>query len=354
MAQFMAMAAVFTYVKPVAGIWIDTIPLFGTRRRHYALAGAVVGAVAWLAVGLVPVAFTPLLLALVLANTAVMLSNTVVGTLVVEWGQASGTVGRLTSLRLAGIQMARLVVGPLGAWLATRDLAWTAAVCAATNLLFLASTAVVLVEPPSPPGPSRWTAIKDELRLLVRDRTLWLVVAFVFLDELSPGFGTPFFYRMTDELHLPKSSIGAWSAVVAVAGMSASALYAVVHRKIALRRLLVFGVFIHAAGAPIVLALSTPASVLPVGAIYGLTQTLAALPLFDLAARASPRAGAALAYALVMSAINLAFAGSDILGVWLQEQLSLSFAGLVAINATSTLVVLPLIAILPAALVDSR
>ena len=98
--------------------------------------------------------------------------------------------------------------------------------------------------------------------------------------------------------------------------------------------------------------MSTPASVYPVGAIYGLTQTFAALPLFDLAARASPRAGAGLAYALVMSAINLAFAGSDLLGVWLQEQLALSFASLVVINAVSTFIVLPLIAVLPAALID--
>jgi hypothetical protein len=134
--------------------------------------------------------------------------------------------------------------------------------------------------------------------------------------------------------------------------MAASALYAVVLRRTSLRRLLVAGVFIHALGAPAVLALSTPASVYPVGAIYGLSQTLAALSIFDLAARASPREGAGLAYAMIMTTINVALALSDLLGVWLQARLSLPFAALVAVNAGSTLIVLPLIALLPRKIVD--
>src|SRR5689334_426323 len=37
MSGFMALAIFTNYIKPLAGILTDSVPLFGTRRRHYLL-----------------------------------------------------------------------------------------------------------------------------------------------------------------------------------------------------------------------------------------------------------------------------------------------------------------------------
>ena len=78
---------------------------------------------------------------------------------------------------------------------------------------------------------------------------------------------------------------------------------------------------------------------------------LGQLPLFDLAARAAPRGSAALAYALMMSAWNLAVAASDIFGSWLFHRYGLTFIHLVWLNAGATAATLILVPLLPRRLV---
>src|SRR5947207_9844628 len=48
MAGFMAISAFAWYLKPVAGLLTDCIPLFGTRRRHYLLLNAALAGALWL------------------------------------------------------------------------------------------------------------------------------------------------------------------------------------------------------------------------------------------------------------------------------------------------------------------
>ena len=75
-------------------------------------------------------------------------------------------------------------------------------------------------------------------------------------------------------------------------------------------------------------------------AVNGLGGTLAVIPLYDLAARATPRGCEGLGFALMMSLRNLAVNGGDWIGSWLMQSWHWSFSGLVFISAGTTLLVL--------------
>lgn len=148
-------------LKPIAGILTDAFPLFGTRRRHYMIFGAVIAAAMWglmaLAAGNLtavgdagesPSGYGLLLGAAVVMNIAMVFSSTVMGGLMVEAGQAYGAPGRIASLRQV-VQSVALVLGPMcGGYLAERAYGLTAGIAAGTVLALAAICAVVLKEKP--------------------------------------------------------------------------------------------------------------------------------------------------------------------------------------------------------------
>ncbi|MCF7734441.1 MAG: hypothetical protein K9N23_22350 [Akkermansiaceae bacterium] len=81
---------------------------------------------------------------------------------------------------------------------------------------------------------------------------------------------------------------------------------------------------------------------------------LVQMPLFDLAARATPKGSEALGYSIIISVWNWGLLCSDLLGSALYENYRLPFKTLVWINAATTLVVLVAVPFLPKLLVDRR
>src|SRR5205807_9166707 len=53
-AAFFALTQCTNYIKPIAGVFTDYIPLFGTRRRHYLLISLTACGIMWLVLGVVP------------------------------------------------------------------------------------------------------------------------------------------------------------------------------------------------------------------------------------------------------------------------------------------------------------
>jgi MFS family permease len=83
------------------------------------------------------------------------------------------------------------------------------------------------------------------------------------------------------------------------------------------------------------------------------------LPLFDLAARATPKGSESFGYALLMSVYNIAvFAISNPIGSWLYEHPSAGWhhnlSRLIWLNTGTSLVALVLVPILPRILVSQR
>ena len=90
MATFLALGGLPWYFKIAAGLLSDSVPIWGTRRRHYLLVSAVLAAVLWIVIGQVPRTFLSLLLAVIATNTMLVVGSTVVGALLVEAEQQLG------------------------------------------------------------------------------------------------------------------------------------------------------------------------------------------------------------------------------------------------------------------------
>src|SRR5215471_8816906 len=113
MAVFFAVSALAWYFKPLAGVLSDSVPLFGTRRRHYLLLSALAAGAFWLLTGWVPHTYASLLAAVVAMNAMLVVGSTVVGGVMVEAGQRYGATGRLTSARYFVMNVCILLGGPL-------------------------------------------------------------------------------------------------------------------------------------------------------------------------------------------------------------------------------------------------
>jgi predicted MFS family arabinose efflux permease len=88
-------------------------------------------------------------------------------------------------------------------------------------------------------------------------------------------------------------------------------------------------------------------SAIIISTLTGISSILCVLPLYDLAARATPKRSESLGYALIFSVWNFADAISDMLGSSLYDNYNLGFNELVWINTFTTAAILFLIPILP-------
>ena len=117
-----------------------------------------------------------------------------------------------------------------------------------------------------------------------------------------------------------------------------------------MKTLLVASIIVHALGTLFYLYYKTPGAAIAITALEGVTQTLAILPVYDLAARGTPKGSEALGYSIMMSVWNLTNSLSDWVGSSLFTKYSFDFSQLVWLNSGTTLLVLIVVPFLPKAL----
>jgi Na+/melibiose symporter-like transporter len=355
-ATFWAVGIFAWYLKPLVGLACDAYPLFGTRRRSYLLLGGVASTIMWLAFAAVPRTYTALLGLMVALNVALVVVSTVVGGLIVETGQEHGATGRLASLRQGLTGFFSLVAGPLGGWLATRAFGWTVGVGAAFVVGILPVVFLLEHEAAAPrPTVSVWSAARSQLATIVRSRAMWGAAGLHFLFYLAPGFQTPLIYYQQDVLKFDPRLMGLLDMVAGASALLGAAAYGVLCRRYSLRQLLFAGIALNAASTLLYLVYRSSGSAFAINAVGGALASLGIMPLFDVAARATPRGSESFGYALIISVHNLSyFAVSDVVGSYLYGSLHWSFQQLVWVNTLSTAAVLFFVPFLPAVLLATR
>lgn len=353
MSLFLLISAAAWYLKPLAGLASDSFPIFGTRRRHYLILSSVGAGVSWIVLALAPRLYLPVLITAVLLNAMMVMASTVMGGLLVEEAQRIGATGRFSSLR-EGMNMIAITIGlPVGGYLAERSFGWTAVLAA--GLLFALAVIVFfnLSEEPLGGRESRvWNKSLSQLRVMYHSRTLWAAGVLLFLFYVTPGLATPLYYRQIDTLQFSQTFIG-WLAVMSgLTGMVGAFIYARICKRFTLGYLLAAGIALSALTTLLYARYDSRESALVIVAISGLFGTLGAIPLYDLATRATPAGCEGLGFALMMSVRNFAVNGADWIGSWLMHSHQWSFTGLVYINAVTTLLVLVALPFLPRVLLN--
>jgi MFS family permease len=355
MAFFFLVCGLFWYIKPLAGILTDAFPIFGTRRRHYALISAVLAAGSWIALIFAPHKYGALLLAAVIVNLFMVMLSTVVGAVLVEIGHSTGSVGRLTAVRQTVSNVCTLIQGPLGGILATGALAWA---CGANALLLLPMVPVTyfLLKEQKAAG-SRADSIsnaKRQLSILSRSSTFWWALVFITLFYFAPGFSTLLYYRQNDVLKLNQPTIGLLTSLGGLGGIIGAVAYGFISRRFSLRALLVFGIITAAVTTFMYLAYDSFTLATVIDFSNGLFFGFAEVAFIDLAARATPKGCEGLGYSLILSFRNFALFGADFLGSKLADEQHWSWASMVILNGVTTGIVIVLLPLIPKATLMSR
>ena len=343
------------YFKPLAGIITDAFPILGSRRRAYMIGSSVAAAAVWGAVCFTPHKYMSLLYIFMFLSLFMVFASTAVGGFMVEAGQAQGASGRLSSVREIAQRTCTIIVGPTAGFLASIAFHWTAIISALIIFALAPLSFLLMRETPVRPDPGRvFAKTWRQLKNIGRARTLWAAAGLTLLVFIAPGFGTALFYRQQTELHMTPQAQGFLSLIEGVCGFGGAFLYAGFARRLTLRWLLSGAL---AFSAIITLGFLFYHSVLVAQAMAGIGGfggAFAEIALFDLAVRSTPAGSEALGFSLMISVRNLAVFATDWLGSWMLDQHIASFDNLVWINAATTAVCVPLVFLLPRALIRRR
>jgi len=351
-AAFFFWAGLAWYLKPFAGILTDAFPLFGSRRKSYILISATLAALSWLALIVTPHEYRTLLLVVIVINTFMMVTSTVVGGYMVETAQASSGSGRLTALRQFVQQACFIVNGPAAGYLASIAFGWTAAACGGVMFLLVPVSLSFLHEQRQRSDPRQLLQNdRDQLVKIATARTMWGAAGLMALFYIAPGFATALFYKQQNELHLDTQAQGFLQLIAGVCGVLAALGYGILCRRLNLRTLLV-GCIIFATVTNLgYLFYSSAGRAQVIEGLNGFGYTLAELALMDLAVRATPAGSEGLGFSLMVSVRNLALFGTDWFGSHLLDEYHFSFDSLVLANSLTTLIAVPLVFLLPRLLV---
>ena len=352
-SAFMFWAMSLNYIKPFAGILTDSVPLFGTRRRSYLLISLTLCGLGWLLLSLVPRRYGILLTTYFLMYAMVVFISTTLGGVMVEIGTRFKIAGRLTAQRIAMFKVGALFGSPLGGYLATRPFVLTASIVAGLHFMLIPFVFLRLKETRNV-GINRevWKDAGDQLRGLVKNRTLLIAAVMICLIAIAPGFNTPLLFYQTDTLKFDPQFLGYLAFVHAAFGISAAVIYRWACVRLSLKTLITSSIIIHAVGTLFYLGYQSRGSAIAITALEGIAQTLALLPVYDIAARATPKGSEALGYSIMMSAWNLTGGLSDWTGSVIYSVFNLTFQNLVWLNSATTLLALIAVPMLPAVLLN--
>lgn len=310
-------------IKPLWGAISDFVPLFGYRRRPYLVLANAAAVLAFIGVALTTSTAT-LIPVLVVTAVAMAVSSTLCGALLVETGQRHNASARFVNQQWLWFNISQALAVLLAGYLievfspigALHAAAWIAALA---PLAILAGVRLVKEERAAVDLP----ALKGRLRALVtafKDRNLWFVAAFLFLYYFSPGFGTPLYFHMTDDLHFSQGFIGLLGSIGAGGWIMGGLLYNVALKRLSRMALLRLSILGGVVSTLAYLLLIGQVSAVAVTVLGGLTSMIAMVATMSLAAEACPQGAEGFAFAGLMSLINIANPLADVTGSALYEQ----------------------------------
>jgi Na+/melibiose symporter-like transporter len=354
-AGFFFIGQFTNYIKPLAGVCTDSIPLFRTRRRHYLILSLLGTGLFFLLLCVIPPNYSVMLFVYIFLYMTVVFTSTTLGGVMVEVGMQHKAEGRLTAQRIGMFRLGTLVGLPIGGWLATFPFYIAMSAASFWHLILVPLFFFFLPETPNARlNTGVWEEAKRQAKTLIKSKTLLSAAGMICLIAASPGFNTPLLFHQTDVLHFSKPFIGMLGLVSAATGIGATIVYYAACRKLSLRMLVACSIVVHALGTLFYLNYHSVQTAIFITALSGITGTLAMLPVYDLACRATPKGSEAIGYSIMMSVWNLTNGLSDVTGSWLFSRFHLTFMHLVWLNAGTTLLVLLVVPFLPAALMMRR
>lgn len=264
-------------------------------------------------------------------------------------------MGRLTALRNFVTQVCQIITGPTAGFLASIAFGWTAAACGGIMFLLVPVTILFLHERRvSISSKELLDAAGKQMVKIGQASTMWAASGLMALFYIAPGLATAIFYKQQNDLHMNTQGQGFLQLLSGICGVVAAVGYAYACRKWNLRTLLIWCLLAGTAANIFYVFYSTVHRAQIIESFNGFGYTLAELALMDLAVRATPHGSEGLGFSLMMSVRNLALFGTDWFGSKLLDTYHLHFNTLVYANTATTLITVPLVFLLPMALLGHK
>jgi len=338
-------------IKPVYGLVSDFVPLFGYRRKSYLVLANAAATVAFLWTTQITDP-SELVLALMLTAYAMAISSTLCGAVLVENGQRFHASGTFVNQQWLWFNIAAMAAAITGGQLVER-LAPAAALHAAALIIALAPVGVIfgaIVLVPEKKTAVNLEELKATLRSLaaaLKERKLWLVGFFILFYNFSPGFGTPLYYHMTDNLKFSQAYIGVLGSIASAGWITGALLYGRYFEGLSSKNLLNLSIALGTASTVAFLLLGSEASAAVLNFCNGFSAMVAMVATLTIAADFSPKRSEGFSFAVLMSLANLAAAGSDNVGSLLYDKVFHgSLAPLILLSAAFTALAFALVPIL--------
>lgn len=305
-------------LKPFYGLICDFIPFLGYRRKSYLCAANLLTAIAC---GVI--AFTDslaiILPAFLLAATGMAASTALTVGIAVETGRSDGKERdyfvQQTFFYYCALIGASLIGGQLCHYLAPVLALHTAAAIAALPVLLVSFLTLVMLHEEK--SALNVKALRDSwysLREALRSRSLWLVALFIWCWDFSPSFGVPLFFHESNTLGFSQTLIGqlaAWNAAGMVLG---SVIYGLYLKSKPMRTQLWLAVALGTMSTLAYLLLSSPITAVVLESVRGLSNMIAILAIYALAADVCPARTEVSVMASLIAVRNLATEASTFLG----------------------------------------
>ncbi len=338
-------------IKPLFGLISDFVPLFGYRRKSYLIVSSIcaVGAYAWIARLTEPSEFA---LLLVLTSYAMATASTLCGALLAENGQSLRLSSTFVSQQWLWFYIAIMASSYLGGALVER-LSALSALQAAAGIAAVAPIAMILASL-FLLDERKVTASGREMRRTFqsivaasKSAKLYIVALFLFLYSFAPGFGTPLYYFMTDELKFSQSYIGILGSIASAGWIAGAVAHRWFLRKMSSKALLYLSIVLGTLSAASFLMLADEVTAAIVNFANGAAMMIATIASLTLAADYCPKRSEGFAFAGLMSTMNLADLASNNVGAFLYEHVFHNQLGpLIVVSAASTAFALVLVPLL--------
>lgn len=363
-AALTGLAAFPWVIKPLFGFLSDGFPLFGYRRRPYLILSGFMGCFAWAAMATFVQNSWLAAGMIVLSSLSIAISDVIVDSVVVERAREESldNVGSLQSLTWAVSAVGSLVTAYLSGWLLEQFSTRIVFGITACFPLLVSAIALLIVEQPSPPSSFSNTTknIGGQIKVLwqtMRQKTILLPTAFVFIWQATPSADSAFFFFATNELEFNPEFLGRVRLVTSVAALLGIWIYQRFLKQVSFRNMLGWSTVISCVLGFTTLILVTHANraigiddrwfSLGDNLILTVTGQIAFMPILVLSARLCPKGVEATMFALLMSIWNLAGLLSHELGAILTQWLGVTetnFANMwLLVTITNLTTLLPLI-----------
>jgi MFS family permease len=338
-------------IKPVFGLVSDFIPLFGYRRKSYLIISSIcaAGAYAGIARLVEPSEFA---LLLVLTSYAMATASTLCGALLAENGQSfhlsSAFVGQQWLWFYIAIMASSLLGGELVERLASLSALQVAAgVAAVAPIAVIVASLFLLSEKKSTASREEMHRTFQSMVAALKSTKLYLVALFLFLYSFAPGFGTPLYYFMTDELKFSQSYIGILGSIASAGWIAGAVVHRCFLHKMSSKALLYLSIVLGTLATASFLLLAGEVTAAIVNFANGAAMMIATIASLTLAADYCPKRSEGFAFAGLMSIMNLADLFSNNIGAFLYEYVFNNQLGpLIVVSAATTAVAALLVPLL--------